>query len=88
MVGLTWPTILRSQISLIKIARMSDAQATIIYHIVGGITESFKKLKEIVYDDVTKNHIIQLPYTVSSSIVFMKCNNPKDSRGTDFGMIV
>ena len=29
-----------------------------------------------------------MPYTVLSSIVFMKCVNPKDSSGTDLGIIV
>ena len=32
--------------------------------------------------------MIELPYKVSSSFVFMNCVNPKDSRGNDLLMIV
>ena len=67
---------------------LSDAQVTGMHPIFGDIPESFKRLKEIVYDNVTKNYIIELSYAVSSSIIFMKCVNPKDSRGTDLGMII
>ena len=67
---------------------MSNAQVTTMHPIVGGITESFKKMKETVYEDVTKNYITEFPYTMSSSIVFMKCINPKDSRGTDLEVIM
>ena len=88
VVGLRCPIILSSQNYLMKIARMSNAQVITMCSIVGEIIESFKKLKETVYEDVTKNYIIELPYTVSSSIIFMKCVNPKDSRGTDLRMIV
>ena len=88
VVEITWPRILSSQDSLMKIARLSDPGVTNMHPIVGGITESFKKLKATVYDDVVKTFYVDLPYTVQSSILFMKCIAPKDSRGLSLGTMV
>ena len=42
MVKITWPRILSTQDSLMKIAQMSDKEVTNMHPIFGGITECFK----------------------------------------------
>ena len=40
---------------------------------LGGVTESYKKLKAAMHSNIERNYVVPLPYEVQSNFVFINC---------------
>ena len=85
---LIWPSAISELQTVMKIAMIQDPTITSLHPMLGGVTESYKKLKATMHSNIERNYVIPLPYDVQSNFVFINCVRPMTIDGRERGSTV
>ena len=85
---LIWPSAISELNTVMKIARIQDPSISMIHPMIGGVTDSYRKLKASMHSNIKRNYVVPLPYDVQSTFVFINCVRPMTVEGRERGSTV